>query len=78
MPVISGVPQGSILGPILFLIFVNDLPSSVSSSLLADDTKCVKHIMDLEDSRALFAARFKSLDILESQLEPSIQCNEVC
>ena len=40
-PVLSGIPQGSILGPILFSLFVNDLPNEIQSliSLFADDTK---------------------------------------
>ena len=53
--VCSGIPQGSVLGPILFLIFINDLPNAVKSStkLFADDTKLYRGVSDSHDRSLL-------------------------
>ena len=54
-PVISGVPHVSILGPIMFFIYVNDIHNIITSTakLFADDTKIYRQINKVEDSIAL-------------------------
>ena len=49
--VTSGVPQGSVIGPLLFLIYVNDLPGWIQSEMrmFADDTKVWKKITKVQD-----------------------------
>ena len=55
VPVLSGVTQGSVLGPVLFLIFINDLPENIRSSvrLFADDCVLYRNIESPMDCQIL-------------------------
>jgi hypothetical protein len=54
-PVRSGISQGSVLGPILFIIFINDLPNMISSMVMmfADDTKVFTQVQSEDDCAKL-------------------------
>ena len=55
LPVKSGVPQGTVLGPLMFLLYINDIDENISSTvrLFADDCVMYRIIDSLEDSLCL-------------------------
>ena len=75
--VLSGVPQGSVLGPILFLVYINDLEEGVTGSILkfADDTKLFRKTKEIGDKFFLQDDIDKLVKWSEKDLGVTMNCN---
>ena len=80
LPVLSGVPQGSVLGPLLFLVFINDLPLSIAHAncyLFADDTKLM-HQIETSHSQHLLQSDLDHLSVWCSLWNLSLNKRKMC
>ena len=83
LPVLSGVPQGSVLGPLLFLLYIDDIHSAISHSsvlMFADDIALYKEVISSSDQEMLQADLsqvFKWSCKWQLNLNPS-KCETIC
>jgi ribonuclease P/MRP protein subunit RPP40 len=70
-PVLSGIPQGSVLGPLLFLLFVSDVPHLVQNliSMFADDTKLFAILVNNTQSASSLREDLKNLQDWSAKMQ---------
>ena len=81
----SGIPQGSVLGPLLFLIYINDLPDGINSlcKIFADDTSLFSKFYDIHKSASNLNDDLEKISYCAYQWkmqfnpDPNKQANEV-
>ena len=81
----SEIPQGSVLGPFLFLIYINDLPDGINSlcEIFADDTSLFSKVYDIHKSASNLNDDLKKISYwtfqwkMQFNLDPNKQANEV-
>ena len=63
MQLLRGVPQGSVLGPLLFLLYINDMPQAVKGELplYADDTCLIFQHSDINEIEIQLNENFSSI-----------------
>ena len=83
--IMSGIPQASVLGPLLFLVYINDLPDGINSlcKIFADDTSLVSKVYDIHKSASNLNDYLEKLSYwvyqwkMQFNPDPNKQANEV-